>query len=57
MNLSTDEGGRITFTAKDKGVYRVSTKFEENESGTQDDKKYDLRRHHFRMLMTLPLAD
>ncbi|MBT4864120.1 MAG: hypothetical protein HON53_03230 [Planctomycetaceae bacterium] len=57
VNLSTDEGGRITFTAKDKGVYRVSTKFEENESGTQDDKKYDLRRHHFRMLMTLPLAD
>jgi hypothetical protein len=57
VNLTSDEGGRVTFTAKDKGVYRVSTKFEENESGTQDDKKYDIRRHNYRMLMILPLAE
>lgn len=54
---TTDEGGNITFKVKDKGVYRVSTKYEEKESGTQDEKPYDLRRHNFRMLLTLPLAE
>ena len=56
VNGTSDKDGAITFTAKDKGVYRVSAVFEEKESGTQDGKKYDIRRHNYRMLMTLPLA-
>jgi hypothetical protein len=53
---TTDEAGNFTFTAKDKGTYRVAAVFEEQESGTQDGNKYDIRRHNYRMLMTLPLA-
>lgn len=53
--LKTDKNGRVTLTPKAGGTYRFQTKFEEDKSGTDDGKDYQLIRHQMRMLMKLPL--
>ncbi len=55
--MKTDAHGKITFTAENKGRYTVHAILDQpGKSGTQDGKKYDVKRHHSTLVMTLPLA-
>ncbi len=56
-SLKTDANGKFTFAAGNKGRYTVHATLDEpDKSGTQDGKKYDIKRHHSTLVMTLPLA-
>lgn len=54
-NLKTDKQGVATVKLGERGRYTFRTNVEEKQSGEDDGKKYDLKRHHATLLMNLPL--
>ena len=56
-SMKTDAKGKLSFAAEKKGRYTVHATLDEaDKSGTQDGKKYDIKRHHSTLIMMLPLA-
>ena len=56
QNLKTSQDGYARFEPKAKGRYTFKTSVEEKKAGTDDDKDYQLIRHHGTLIMNLPLA-
>ena len=56
-NLTTDEEGRVRFTPLASGFYAMRATVNENDrSGTDDGKKYDIARHHSSLTFHLTVA-
>lgn len=54
--LATDEAGKVSYKVEVKGIYSFRTNIEEKKGGKEDDKEYQLTRHHGSLTMQLPLG-
>lgn len=57
LSPKTNKFGVASFKAENEGRYTFRTSVEQEESGTQDGKEYQLKRHHATLVMNLPIAD
>ena len=56
-NLKTDKDGLASFPVAKAGRYTLRTNLDEpDKSGPQDGKKYDTKRHHGTLVISLPAA-
>lgn len=57
LSPKTNKFGVVSFKVENDGRYTFRTSVEQQESGTQDGKEFQLKRHHATLVMTLPIAD